>query len=153
MDASSVFSSSSNSLESTSSALIEAGNSVQEAISSISSGTSSDTSLRIYYNVVGYGANVYEVLLNGQDENNLKVGYNSSGAFIEIYGIESAYIGSQFTITVTNTITQNTIIIRYSAVNYLYQAYNKADATQELKDMCLAMYTYYLCANEYYFGE
>ena len=123
----------------------------------------SDTSIRIYFklendaSIEDYTASISPV--DGSSMN-VKIEGNNWGEYIEVYGIESANIDKVFTVTLTHKGGENTTSenITYSALHYLYETMEKTSGSQEekniqLRNMCLAIYQYNLCAKEKFGGN
>ena len=114
----------------------------------------SDTSIRIYFKLEN-GASIddYTASISPVDGSsmNVKLGTNTWGGYVEVYGIESANINKVFNVTLTHTDGKSTTIT-YSALHYLSEKMQDAKSTQALKNMCLAIYQYNLYAIAY-FGE
>ena len=112
----------------------------------------SDTSIRIYFNILnGYAINAYNIALNRPTNSsmNFRTGRNDYGYFVEVYGIESANIDSLFTLTLTFKGDNSTTTLTYSALNYIDKII-KETTNQKLKDMGVAIYQYNLCAKAYF---
>lgn len=112
----------------------------------------SDTGIRIYFNIANGGSiKDYSVELTPVGNSNMKVktGSNDVGGFVEIYGIESAYINTLFTVTITHTSGTKTTI-SYSAANFLKSKIDDVNSAQQLKDFCLSIYQYNECSKNYF---
>ena len=115
----------------------------------------SDTSIRIYFklendaSIEDYTASISPV--DGSSMN-VKIEGNDWGEYIEVYGIESANIDKVFTVTLTHK-EGTSASITYSALHYLSEKMQDTKSTQALKNMCLAIYQYNLCAKQMFGGN
>ena len=116
----------------------------------------SDTSIRVYFDTSGFIFNDnYDVTLTKptsvDTDMSYKTGVNDYGYFVEIYGIESANIDKLFTITISfKGDDQNKTIITYSALNFLKEKVQDENSSSLLKEMCVAIYQYNICAKNYF---
>ena len=71
--------------------------------------------------------------------------------YIEVADINPQQIGDTIEITVTDA-NGNTLTVGYSPVNYIVRMYEKTESSAQTKALVLALYNYYLAAENYLYG-
>ena len=79
-----------------------------------------------------------------------RTGSNANGAYVEVYGIESANMNYTFTLEISDGVNETSLTV--SALSYV-RAIMRSTATEELTNLCKAMYQYSVASEAYFQGE